>query len=157
MSHFDLLLALVIAAAAVNGILAGASLDQSIKQLPVRKRIGLVAFSAYARAADLGPGVAWYAVIGIGAALFSLAAAVVSLVRATPTAQTLPLVLAGITSLVHSFATSQAAPTYLSQRTVPDDETALARIYVRFVRWQTVRAVFQPLTFALTLWALVAF
>ena len=36
-----------------NGILAGASLDQSIKQLPSREKIGAVRYSEYSRAADL--------------------------------------------------------------------------------------------------------
>lgn len=37
---------LVALATAVDGLLAGASLDQSIKQLPARQRIGVLAFSA---------------------------------------------------------------------------------------------------------------
>ena len=37
--------ALVLAATAADGLLAGASLDQSIKQLPARHRIGAVAES----------------------------------------------------------------------------------------------------------------
>jgi hypothetical protein len=47
----------VLAAVAANGLLAGASLDQSVKQLPARKRIGAVAYSVYAEAADLGNGI----------------------------------------------------------------------------------------------------
>src|SRR5215208_4568096 len=65
------------AAIAVNGLLAGASLDQSVKQLPARKRIGVVAYSAYARAADLVNGIPLYAGLGIGAAVLSVMAALV--------------------------------------------------------------------------------
>jgi len=36
-------LLLLLAAAGANGLLAGASLDQSIKQLPARHRIGVLA------------------------------------------------------------------------------------------------------------------
>ena len=62
-----LLFVLVIIATALDGLLAGASLDQSIKQLPARRRMGVIAFSAYSRAADLGTGLIWYPVLGIGA------------------------------------------------------------------------------------------
>jgi hypothetical protein len=68
---------LLVAALIGNGLLVGASLDQTVKQLPTRHRIGVVAFSEYSKAGDLGRGVAWYAALGIGAALLTLAAAVV--------------------------------------------------------------------------------
>ena len=75
---FDATLLLLLAATAATGILAGASLDQSIKQLPARHRMGIAAFSVYSRAADLGNGIAWYAIIGIGAAALTIAAAAVA-------------------------------------------------------------------------------
>jgi hypothetical protein len=37
-------LLLLVAAAGANGLLAGASLDQSIKQLPARRRIGALSY-----------------------------------------------------------------------------------------------------------------
>jgi hypothetical protein len=64
----DITFVLIVAATAVDGFLAGASLDQSIKQLPARHNIGLVACSEYSRASDLGPGILWYAILGVGAA-----------------------------------------------------------------------------------------
>lgn len=57
---------LIVTATAADGLLAGASLDQSIKQLPARHKIGSVAYSAYSRASDLGPGILWYGVLGVG-------------------------------------------------------------------------------------------
>jgi hypothetical protein len=56
-------------------MLCGASLDQSIKQLPAMHRIGVKAYSAYAKAADLKNGVAWYGLLGIGSALASVSLA----------------------------------------------------------------------------------
>ncbi|MEN3304418.1 MAG: hypothetical protein V7603_620 [Micromonosporaceae bacterium] len=41
--HVDLAQGLLIAAVAANGLLSGASGDQSVKQLPARRRIGAVA------------------------------------------------------------------------------------------------------------------
>jgi len=151
-----LTMALAVGATALDGILAGASLDQSIKQLPARHRMGVVAFSAYSRAADLGNGIFWYALLGVGAAVITIAAAVAALVSGSLPGQTLPLVIAAILSVLHSLATSQAAPTNFSQRKVQNDEVALALVFDRFARWQTLRALLQALTFAAMLWALAA-
>jgi len=116
MSQVDVARLLLIAAVAFNGVLTGASLDQSIKQLPARRRVGVIAFSAYSRAADLGAGIVWYAVIGVGAALLTIAAAVSAYLHAAPAAVAIPLYLAIITSLLHSFTTTQAAPTLFRTR-----------------------------------------
>ena len=90
--HVDLVQGLLIAAVAANGLLSGASGDQSIKQLPARHRLGSLAFSAYSRASDQSIGVVWYAVLGIGGAI-----------------------------LTHSFTTARAAPINLSQYKVRAD------------------------------------
>lgn len=152
----DLTLPLVIAATALNGVLTGASLDQSIKQLPARHRIGAVAYATYSRASDLGTGIAWYAGIGVSAAVVTIAAAVIALLADAEPSRSVPLVIAGVLSVLHSLATSRAAPTMFSQRRVTD-EAALAAVFDRFTRWQTLRVCLQMLTFAATLWALVAF
>jgi hypothetical protein len=73
---FDISPTLIILATAFNGIVAGASLDQSIKQLPSRHKIGPKAFSAYSQAADLGNGIIWCAAVGIGSASLTVAAAI---------------------------------------------------------------------------------
>lgn len=72
----DFSFALLVAATAAIGLLAGASLDQSIKQLPARHRIGSIAFSQYSRASDLGNGILFYGILGVGAALLNIAAAI---------------------------------------------------------------------------------
>ena len=156
MSQLDVARLLLIAAVAFNGVLSGASLDQSIKQLPARRRMGVLAFSAYSRAADLGNGIAWYAIIGVGAALFTIAAAVGAYLQAAPGLVAVPLYLAAFTSLLHSFTTAQAAPTLFRVRQVKDDAAQLTVIFDRFERLQTLRAALQVATFGLTLWALAA-
>jgi hypothetical protein len=153
--HFmpTLPLVLTFIAAALNGLLAGASLDQSLKQLPARHRMGTRAFSLYSRSADLSPnGIIWYASLGISAAVVTIAAAVAALVAGN--VATLPIVLAAILSVLHSIATAQAAPTNFRQQSIQGDEAALARVFDTFERWQTVRAILQALTFAATLWAI---
>src|SRR5205809_1399531 len=69
-------LALLAVALILNGLLAGASLDKSITQLPARRKIGLRAMAEYHRATDLGPGLFWYPILGRGAPLRTWAAAV---------------------------------------------------------------------------------
>jgi hypothetical protein len=150
------LVGLVALATAVDGLLAGASLDQSIKQLPARHRIGVIAFSAYSRASDQPNGIAWYATLGVGGAVLTLAAAVsaaIVLVDA-PEPQRQPLLLAGVLSIAHTLATARAAPINFSQRAAGDDLGELRRIFDRFERWQTVRATVQLATFLAMLRAL---
>jgi hypothetical protein len=149
------ILVLVVAATASNGILAGASLDQSIKQLPARHRMGAVAFSAYSRAADLGNGVWWYAILGIGAALLTLAAAIAAYLNRLAFNLAMPLYIAAALAVLHSLTTTQAAPANFSQLQVMQDETALTRVFDRFEKWQALRAALQVLNFASLLWALL--
>ena len=146
---------LLVAAAVIDGLLAGASLDQSIKQLPARHRIGVRAFSAYSQAADLANGIVWYAVLGIGGAVLTIAAGVVALALGAPTAQFLPLSIAALLAVAHSLMTARAAPINFSQRTASDD-AELEQIFARFERWQTARAILQLGTFVAVLWALAA-
>jgi hypothetical protein len=153
----DLILLLLMAATAFNGILAGASLDQSIKQLPARHRIGSVAYSVYAQASDLGNGILWYAFIGLGAALLTIAAAIAAFAQGTGSTQATPIYIAAVLSVLHTFVTTQAAPTMFSQRRYDHDEAALKAVFNRFERWQTIRAVLQVVTFGVLLWGIIAY
>src|SRR5205807_9178719 len=68
-------LALLAVALILNGLLAGASLDKALTQLPARRKIGLRAMAEYHRATDVGPRVFSYPLLGVGAALLTWAAA----------------------------------------------------------------------------------
>lgn len=150
------LVMLLIFATGVNGILAGASLDQSIKQLPARHKIGVQIYSVYSQASDLGNGIAWYAMIGIGAAALTILATLVAFSQRSSLPTVTPLYVAAGLSVLHSLMTTQAAPTLFSQRRHAPDEAALVEIFNRFARWQTLRVFFQVLTFGALLWAIVA-
>jgi hypothetical protein len=146
---------LLLMATAANGMLVGASLDQSIKQLPARHQIGLVAYSQYSRAADLGTGIAYYGVLGIGSALLTLAATLVAHREGGSVPVVRWLNTSAVLTILHSLATSRAAPTNFSQRDVaPDDAEALAQVFDRFASWQTIRAIFQVGTLVTHLLAL---
>ena len=153
----DITLLLTVMAAALNGILAGASLDQSIKQLPARHRIGVVAYSTYAKAADLGNGIPWYVSIGIGSLLLTIGAAVAALSQQVPSETALPLYIAVGLSILHSLVTTQAAPTMFSQRRYENDEAALTKVFNRFARLNALRALLKVVTFATLLWALASY
>jgi len=71
-----------------------------------------------------------------------------------PGEQQLPLLIAGLLAIAHSVTTARAAPINLSQRSAGDDEKALTHIFLRFERWQTVRATLQLATFLAMLWGL---
>jgi hypothetical protein len=148
--------ALMLAATAANGLLAGASLDQSIKQLPARHKIGLSNYFRYMRASDLGNGVPGYATLGIGAAAITIATVISALRYERRSHRARPLYLAAVLSVLHSFATSQAGPTAFSQREIDlSDEASLAPVFDRFERWQTIRATLQVSTLGAMIWALL--
>jgi hypothetical protein len=98
------------AALVADGILAGLSLDKVIVQLPARRRIGVTAYAAYARAADLGNGTAFYPAVGAGAAVLTLAAFAVAAGQGVPGTVTGLLAAAALLSLAHSAMTARPRP-----------------------------------------------
>jgi len=147
---------LSLATAAIVGPLAGMSLDQAAKQLPARHRIGVVAYSAYSRAADLKNGVYLYPPLGIAAVICGLAAALAGHLQGLPSETLLPLDLGAALAVAHAAVTAKAAPINLSQHKLdPADETRLARVFDRFALWNGVRAILQVANFAASLWATV--
>ena len=150
-----LLLVLIVAATALNGILGGLSFEVALVKLPTRHRIGAVAYATFARGSDLGNGIWVYPATAILAALFTVAAAIVAYVERQPPALLLPLSIAVLTSIGHFLATAQAAPIMLRVSKTPDDDAVLAPLLDRFARWHAVRTMLQVLTFFVLLWALL--
>lgn len=151
----DLTVFMLALATAVNGLLAGLNVDTALVKLPARRRIGAVVYATFARGNDLGNGRVFYPLLGIGAALLTVLVTVFAYAEREPTALLLPLFFASLLSLLHTFATTRAAPVMLSMKDAPDDEALLAAKLDRFARWHAVRAMFQVLTFFVLLWALV--
>lgn len=134
------------AALAADGILAGLSLDKVIVQLPARRQIGVTAYAAYARAADLGNGIAFYAAAGISAAVLTVAAFAVAAGVGAPGTVTGLLAAAALLSLAHSAMTARAAPTMFQIGRAGDDQAALAPLLARFAHWSAARAAAQTAT-----------
>lgn len=142
----DVVAGVTLAALVADGLLAGLSLDKVIVQLPARRRIGAVAYAAYARSADLGNGVAYYAVVGVGAAALTIAAFAAAAARSSCGAVTGLLGAAAALSVLHSLATGRAAPTMFKIGRAEDTPEALAALLDRFARWSAARAALQAAT-----------
>ena len=153
----DLSLTLALAATVLTGLLAGACLDKALIQLPARRRIGAVAFAAFSRANDLGNGLVVYPLLGIGAALLSILAALAALFNQSPLTQPWPIYVAALLALAHTVMTIWTAPVMLSLRQPIDDEAALAATLDRFAARHTVRTVFVVLNFLFLILAMVVY
>jgi hypothetical protein len=151
----NLVMFLIAFAVVINGLLAGLNVDTALVKLPARKRIGALTYATFARGNDLGNGLVVYPVLGIGAVLFTVLATAIAYLEHSSMGPLLLLSLASLLSLLHTFATTRAAPIMLSIKDAPDDEALLRVKLDRFARWHAVRATFQVLTFFVLLWALV--
>jgi len=151
-------LGLQIAAVVVASMGATASLDQAIKQVPARHRMGAVAYSAYSRAADFHTGIFYYVPIILGWVVLIPAAAIAGWKEGAAGQRSLALgaMVAGL--VAHLLVTAVfAAPALLSQRRIRhDDEKALAAVFDRFERWHLVRTLIDVGTLIAGVWALVA-
>jgi uncharacterized membrane protein len=150
----NIIIVFVVTTMALSGIATGASLDVSIRQLPARHRMGVIAYSAYSQATDLGTARIWYPPLGIGTLLLALASAVVAFFQQVALPHALPIYVAAVLWIIHLLITLiWALPTLPRQRRVAHDEQQLATIFNQFERLQTVRAALDVLIFVTTLWA----
>ncbi len=151
----NLVVFMIVLATAINGLLAGLNTDTALVKLPARRRIGAVAYATFARGNDLGNGLLVYPLLGIGAALLTVLTIVIAFLAHARAEVLLPLALASLLSLLHTFATTRAAPVMLSLKNAPDDEAFLRAKLDRFARWHAIRATLQLPTFFILLYALV--
>src|SRR2546423_5395507 len=102
---------LVTGAILIDGILAGASLDRTLIQLPAFRQVGPLPWAAFSRKADLGDrAFLWYpslAMIGTG---LSLAAALKGRSKTSPRSDSAWLAAAAAFSAAGLLATAGAAP-----------------------------------------------
>ena len=139
----------------IHGILAGISFDVAAVKLPTRRRIGVIAYAAFARGNDLGNGLVVYPAAGILALVAAFGTTGWAYFSGSPKALMIPLLAACIGTIAHSACTGVAAPIMLSLRNSPDREKALDEKLDRFALWHACRAIFQFLTFVALVWSLV--
>jgi hypothetical protein len=152
----DVPVALVIAAVVSSAMAAAASLDQSVKQLPTRRRIGVVAYSRYSLVADARNGLFWYVPLAIAWIPITVGAAITGWADRPSQLRALALAMVVLGVTAHLIVTGAfAGPALLSQRRVAGDEDALERVFDRFARWQILRAAIDVATLGAAVWALV--
>ncbi len=151
----NLVLLLLGIATAINGLLAGLNVDTALVKLPARRRIGAVAYATFARGNDLGNGLLVYPLLGVGAALLTVLTTLFAFLSQERMEVLLLLSLATLLSLLHTGATTRAAPLMLSLKTNPDDEALVSAKLDRFAHWHALRATLQVLAFFLLVWALM--
>lgn len=145
----------IIVTVIINCLLTGASLDQSIKQLPSRRKLGILAFSNYSQASDLKNGVIWYGVLGIGSAVLTLFSFIYSIIDLHHTRLMYSLAAASLFTIGHTVTTAIAAPLNFSQMKSVGNAIKLTRIFNRFEVLQSIRVALQILTLAALVWSWV--
>jgi len=152
---------LLAAATTVDGLLAGASVDQSIEQLPARHRIGVRAYHAYTQASHMSNGRFGLIPLGIVGPVLRVTAALWIYHMGQFGNAALSVDIAAALALGHLLLTARAGsinwaltPWQPYERQIKD-ELKLATIFRRFERWQAARAGVQFLTFVAGMWALV--
>lgn len=151
----SLALTVLLAATALNGLIAGVSLGKSLVELPAGRRLGPTEFARFSRAADHGNGRILYPVLGVGGPALTILATLM-----TPLGSTggggpeIALEIAVVLSIAHLGATLGAAPRMLEVGRLGDDEPQLARAYRRFTEWHSLRTALQVAAFLACLAAL---
>ena len=137
---------LLAAATTVDGLLAGASVDQSIDQLPARHRIGVRAYHAYTQAWHMSSGRFWLIPLGIVGPVLRVTAALWIYHIGQFGNAALSVDIAAALALGHLLLTARAGraltPWQQYGRQIKD-ELKLATIFRRFERWQAARASVQ--------------
>lgn len=142
------MLFLLILSILTNGILAGASLDISFKQLPSRHRLGVISYTKFVRTADLGNGKILYPILGIGSALLTLITFVSFFIKYSHLyIDTIPLIGATVLTILHLLCTTKAAPILLSVKKIPNEKRLLERAILRYEKWQLCKSIIQVLIF----------
>jgi cysteinyl-tRNA synthetase len=147
--------ALLIAATLLGGLLAGGNIDRAVVQDAAWHQVGAAAWAAYSRHADLSArGLALYPLLGIGGALFSIAAAI-SFRRnlRVPRSAAVPIYGGALLTAAGLLATTRAAPIMLGVPQLGDDPARLQQAFDGFEVWGNIRSIFQVLAFVANLWA----
>jgi hypothetical protein len=146
----------LIAATAMSGLLAGASADRYLVQVPAWRHLDPMTWAEHSRHADLGNGRFWYPVLAFGATALSIVATFgVKAQSVSISGLALPVYLGALLSGAGLGLTVLAAPNLLRLRS-PKDRTTTETAFHAFHRWGLLRAVCQIAAFPVNLWALWA-
>ena len=140
---------LVTGAILIDGVLAGASLDRTLIQLPAFRQVGPLPWAAFSRKADLGDrAFLWYPSLAILGTGLSLAAALKGRSETSSRSASAWLAAAAAFSAAGLLATTGAAPNMLRVRHAGEEAEVLQRSMEGFHFWQRIRGPLQGLAFA---------
>ena len=146
---------LVSAASALSGVVAGTTIDTGIVKLPAWRRLGAESWAQYTRE-ELPTSLVWYPILGIGAVLVNVAAAVAVHRDGEATrSAALPSKAVAVLAIGHLLTTAKAVPHMVKVRET-DDPDSLREALESFTRWHLARTGIDALTFAANLWSLTA-
>ena len=144
---------LVTAATALSGVVAGTTIDTGIVKLPAWRRLGAKPWADYTRQ-ELRISLVWYPILGIGAVLVNVAAAVaVHRDGEASRSAALPSRVVAILAIGHLLTTAKAVPHMVKVRETADPDS-LKDALEGFTRWHLARTGIDALTFAANLWSL---
>jgi hypothetical protein len=133
------------------------SLNRTLVEMPAWRHLGVQAWAAFSRSADLGNGTIFYPLAGIGGLAMILAAAIVfRLGPRRPWSVAVPVYTAALLAICVMLTTTQAAPIMLSLHRIGNDPRELQQAFDGFYRWDSIRAVIGMLEGFAEIWALVA-
>jgi hypothetical protein len=144
-----------LAATALSGVVAGTTIDTAIVKLPTWRRLGAEAWAGYTRE-ELPTGLTWYPLLGIGAVLVNISAAVaVHRDRAAPRPATVSSRAVAVLAIGHLLTTAKAVPHMVRVRET-GDPNSLQEALETFRRWHLARTGVDAMTFAANLVSLMS-
>src|SRR5207237_8073973 len=145
--------AVLILASGFAGLLAGASADRYLVQVPAWQHLDVMTWAEHSRHADLGNGRFWYPLLAFAATGFSIAAALAVRQHVLIAGRlAVPSYMAALFELLGLSITVFAAPNLIRLRRHQDLATT-ERSFRLFHRWGVLRAAFQVSAFPISLWA----
>ena len=133
------------------------TMNRTLVEMPAWRHLGVEAWAAFSRGADLGNGRIIYPIAGIGGLALILAAAIVFRTgKRRPWFVAIPVYGSALMAICVMLTTTQAAPVMLSLHRIGNDPRALQRAFEGFYRWDSIRAVVGTIEGCLEIWALVA-
>ncbi len=146
---------LVTVATALSGVVAGTTIDTGVVKLPAWRRLGAESWAGYTRE-ELPISLVWYPVLGVGAVLANVAAAVaVHRGGGASRSAALPTRAVAVLAIGHLLTTAGAVPHMVRVRET-GDPASLQEALEGFTRWHLARTGIDALTFAANLWALAS-
>src|SRR5919201_1882198 len=97
--------ALLALTTAIDGLLAGASVDQSVEQLPSRHRIGVQAYRVYSQSSHMANGRFWLIPLGIGGPILRTIAACRASSNGVSARRAFPVHVAAGLGIAHALST----------------------------------------------------